>query len=601
MIGTALDKYEVLQKVGEGGMATVYRGRHATLGRDVAIKVLHPHLSASTRNRKRFAREARAIEELRHPNIVEIFDYSGETGNDCYIVTEFVEGTTLTDVQLRCSRFPSEVVAMVGADLARALTFAHEHGILHRDLKPDNVMVRYDGTIKLMDFGIARFLDEAQVTMTGALVGSPAYMSPEQAREAPLDARSDLFSLGTLLYQLASGQLPFPGSNPSLILKNIIEGQRAPISDVAPSISATLADVIERLLQPDPNHRFPSATAVATALQEVLAEAEIDPRKSGTSLADFLDDPAAFEGRLESHLREVLVRRGRTLLQQGDALAALRLFNRLLSIQPDNPEVLALVQGLHAEPVAPSSPRRAASGWWIPTVLAGIAASIAYIWPNESAVPSTPTEAVVAPPSEVASPTIQAVIPESQVPEIPAVIAVPAPEAPRPVPERRPPPTVAPVTSPAVAAVMPAEEQRANIIFLVDGPGWAEVYCDQRRVGRTRPPDNHVAFAPGTHRCRYSSPHILDEPVEFTVYPGEERTIAVAVRARPLQVSIDDSCDDACTILRDEQALGTVAEIRRTVAIERPDESHTITVQCGDRTWRERYDGAAPPFLCAGP
>jgi len=226
VIGTVLDKYEVLQKVGEGGMATVYRGRHTTLDRNVAIKVLHPHLSSSTRNRRRFAREARAIEHLRHDNILEIFDYSGTDSHDCYIITEFVTGQTLTSLMDHVGRVPSEVVAKIGIDLCEALAYAHDSGILHRDLKPDNVMVRADGRVKLMDFGIARFLDESQVTMTGALVGSPAFMSPEQAKEEDLDQRSDLFSLGTLLFYLVTGSFPFSGSNPSLILKNIIEGNR---------------------------------------------------------------------------------------------------------------------------------------------------------------------------------------------------------------------------------------------------------------------------------------------------------------------------------------------------------------------------------------
>ena len=225
MIGNVLDnRYEVLQKVGEGGMATVYRGRHATLDRDVAIKVLHPHLSSSTRNRERFACEARAIEHLRHDSILSIFDYSGMDQSDyCYIITEFVEGETLSEWVGRSVRLPSEIVVVMGLHLASALSYAHAEGILHRDLKPDNVMVRFDGTVKLMDFGIARFLDEVQVTMTGALVGSPAFMSPEQAKEMPLDPRSDLFSLGTVLFYLTTGCLPFSGSNPSLILKNVIE------------------------------------------------------------------------------------------------------------------------------------------------------------------------------------------------------------------------------------------------------------------------------------------------------------------------------------------------------------------------------------------
>ena len=159
-------------------MATVYRGRHATLDRDVAIKVLHPHLSSSVHNRKRFAREAKAIEHLRHANILEIFDYSGIDASDCYIVTEFVHGETLTALLQRRGCVVSEVTSLIGIALCRALSYAHAEGVLHRDIKTDNVMLRVDGTVKLMDFGIARFLDETHVTMTGALVGSPAFMSP---------------------------------------------------------------------------------------------------------------------------------------------------------------------------------------------------------------------------------------------------------------------------------------------------------------------------------------------------------------------------------------------------------------------------------------
>ena len=361
MIGTTLDKYEVLQKVGEGGMATVYRGRHATLNRDVAIKVLHPHLSSSTRNRKRFAREARAIEHLHHANILEIFDYSGTDADDCYIITEFVQGETLTSLLHQRGKLPSEVAAVIGRSLATALAYAHREGILHRDLKTDNVMLRRDGTVKLMDFGIARFLDESQVTMTGALVGSPAFMSPEQARESDLDQRSDLFALGTLLFYLVTGHLPFAGSNPSLILKNVIEGNRPNVSELSPTMSARLADIIERLMATSPDDRFNSAEEVVAALDDCLREAHLDPDVDAWSLHAWMEDPDAWEMRLEAHLSEVLLEEGRRCLADGDHLAALRLFNRLLSMNEDNEEVLTLVQGLHGDP-APSSRTRVYAG-----------------------------------------------------------------------------------------------------------------------------------------------------------------------------------------------------------------------------------------------
>ena len=236
MIGARLDNIR--------SFAEVRRRRHGHcllrgalhLDRQVAIKVLHPHLSSSQRNRSRFAREARAIEHLRHENILEIYDYSGVDAADCYIITEFVPGVTLSNFREEHGALPSEIVALIGISLGEALAYAHVSGILHRDLKPENVMIRRDGEAKLMDFGIARFLNESQVTMTGALVGSPAYMSPEQATERELDQRSDLFSLGTLLYEIATGHLPFTGSNPSLILKKIIDGERPGVTELAPTL-----------------------------------------------------------------------------------------------------------------------------------------------------------------------------------------------------------------------------------------------------------------------------------------------------------------------------------------------------------------------------
>ncbi|MEQ1501155.1 MAG: serine/threonine-protein kinase, partial [Myxococcota bacterium] len=357
LIGTTLDKYEVLQKVGEGGMATVYRGRHSTLDRTVAIKILHPHLSSSTRNRLRFAREVEAIERLRHENILEILDFSGNDVSDCYIVTEFVDGETLTAILHRRGKVPSEVATLIGLSLCRALGYAHSKDVLHRDVKTDNVMVRNDGTVKLMDFGIARFLDASKVTMTGALVGSPAFMSPEQAKEGPLDQRSDLFALGTVLYDLVTGMLPFTGSNPSLILKNVIEGNRPHVAELAPTMSASLADVIERLMATNADDRFNTAADVERHLLAVLAETRIRVDAPEWSLAAWLHDPDEYEKRLDAHLRTVLVDEGRQLLASGDHLAALRLLNRLLSMDEDNAEVLALVQGLHGEP-APVGAKR---------------------------------------------------------------------------------------------------------------------------------------------------------------------------------------------------------------------------------------------------
>jgi len=346
VIGERIDKYEVLSRIGEGGMATVYLGRHLTLGRQVAVKILHPHLSTSEKNRRRFEREARAIEHLHHPNILRIFDFSGHTVERCYIVTEFVEGLTLRQVLEEQGLLPSEVAAIVGLQLAEALAYAHKSGVVHRDIKPENIMIRQDGVVKLMDFGIARFLDETNITMTGALVGSPAYMSPEQVLERNVGPSSDLFSLGTVLYQLITGSLPFSGSNPSIILRNVIDGTKVPVLDCNPSICPALADLVESLLSPDPMGRPVDAEAVVETLKRILRQSEVDPDLPDWGLEAWLADPPAYWDRLFLNLERTLMTQGRDALGAGDHLGARRAFNRLLALAPEHEEVLAMLSDL---------------------------------------------------------------------------------------------------------------------------------------------------------------------------------------------------------------------------------------------------------------
>ena len=226
-VGQVLDKYELLERVGQGGMAVVYRGIDRSLKRVVAIKILHKHLSDYQEARDRFEREAQAVAKLRHENILEIFDYSGaqdaEAAGASYIVTEFIDGQTLKQVTTdRPIQFP-EIGAMVVLQVCRALAHAHHVGILHRDVKPENIMVRADGVVQLMDFGISHMVHLERLTVPGQLLGSPAYMAPEHVEGRPLDYRTDVFAAGIVLYQLTTGKLPFEGKNPHEVLKRIAE------------------------------------------------------------------------------------------------------------------------------------------------------------------------------------------------------------------------------------------------------------------------------------------------------------------------------------------------------------------------------------------
>lgn len=604
MIGTTLDKYEVLQKVGEGGMATVYRGRHATLNRDVAIKVLHPHLSSSQRNRKRFAREARAIEHLHHSNILEIFDYSGMETEDCYIITEFVQGETLTALLHRRGALPSEVVAVIGIALCDALAYAHREGILHRDLKPDNVMVRHDGTVKLMDFGIARFLDESQVTMTGALVGSPAFMSPEQAREQPLDQRSDLFALGTVLYHLVSGHLPFAGSNASLILKNVIEGVRPSVSELAPAMSPRLADVVERLMATQPDDRFNDAGEVADELRRCLDDVGI-PLLEGTwrdddwSLYAYLADADGWDARLDAQLKEHLLQRGKELLDTGDHLEALRLFNRLLSMDEENAEVLTLVQGLHGEPAG--TPRRGVHAvsaaalvllalavlglWWVgrsrdPRVAAGREPS-----PQTSTMPRPASPAPLPPPEPLAASSTNDDLPAP----VPLAAPAPAPSTPSPrvrpsprptSPDAREPDPEQPIPSPALPEA-PAK------LSIRSGEVIGDVWIDGRKVGDTR----QVHYVtPGVHDVEIRGMFVETHTERITASADEAVVLKVRLSPKPARVRFDADYDERCVVALDGVPSGTLGENDRALSVPSPDQPHIVSLSCpGERPLAQHY------------
>lgn len=337
-VGQILDKYELLEEVGQGGMAVVYRGLDRSLRREVAVKVLHRHLAGHKEARDRFEREAHAVAKLRHSNILEIFDFSGSESAESYIVTEFIDGSTLRQFITGYELRHPEIGAMITAQVCRALTHAHGLGILHRDVKPENIMIRQDGVVKLMDFGIAQMIDLQRMTVTGQLLGSPAYMSPEHVEGQPLDFRTDVFSVGILLYQLVTGELPFAGRNPHEILKRIAECRYEPAHRRNPLVGKELERIIDRAMARLPDDRYPDISEMLTALERFLEGSGLTDHNS--ELAQFFLAPPQYEMALERRLVDHLSRRGRALVED-DRVAALELFNRVLTIDPDNEPVLA--------------------------------------------------------------------------------------------------------------------------------------------------------------------------------------------------------------------------------------------------------------------
>ncbi len=280
-------RYELGPVLGQGGMARVHRGRDRQLGRPVAVKILASPFDRDRAFVERFRREARAAAGLSHPNIVAVFDTGSDDGTH-YIVTELVEGETLAERIRRDGPLaPGEAVA-IAVDVCGALDAAHERGVVHRDVKPGNVMLTPDGTVKVVDFGIARAAGSDTLTGTGVVLGSTAYLSPEQASGEPGDARSDIYAFGCVLYEMLTGQVPFRADTPVATLYRHVNEDPPPPSSVAP-VPPALEAIVMRCLSKDPRRRFGSAAE----LQQALRAAPLAGPSDTAPLAPVAADAAA--------------------------------------------------------------------------------------------------------------------------------------------------------------------------------------------------------------------------------------------------------------------------------------------------------------------
>jgi len=508
--GRHLGRYQLLEPLGSGGMSVVYKGLDTSLQREVAVKVLHPHLSRQHDARARLAREARAVARLQHPNILEVFDFADPGSEEAFLVTELVRGVTLKSFATQNALWPPELAAMVVQQLARALGHAHEAGVIHRDLKPENVMIRDDGVLKLMDFGIARLLDPGErMTVTGALVGSPAYMAPEVIDGHPATAESDVFSLGTLLYWLCTGTLPFQAASTQATLKRILDGSYEDPRGPCPALSDGLGAVIARCLERDPSRRYANAQELSTALATELDSVgftDVD-----AVLTAFFADPPGGREQARERLVATLIAFADADAEAGRIPRALGRLNQLLALTPEDPRVRALEQRLRA------GERRQRRRRQIRSAALGVVAVLGRAVVARPPPPAASQDPVPLPPATAAIAAVRPVAPTVDSPE----------------PER----AEASAPAPAVSAATARPQARpAPVRYQILVRPYGSLQVDDGKRTAEELAVHAVLLPPGHHLLRVSCQWCEDQVVPLDVVPGPPQTLAIPARLRPAQL-----------------------------------------------------------------
>ncbi len=569
-------------------MASVHLGQDLRLQRAVAVKILHAHVAESPEARERLAREARAIAQLKHDGVIEVYDYSIDDDRCTWLVSELVEGSALRKIIDRHERFLPEVAVMIVAEVVRALKCAHDAGVVHRDVKPDNILVGKEGRPKLSDFGIAKVLTESQMTVTGNLVGSPSYMSPEQADGERTDHRTDLFSVGTLLYRMVTGKLPFKGNSPIDTIRKVADRIYTDPVDLQPDCAGPVAGILRRALAFELEERYQNADEMLADLNTVLQDADLTaPREE---LPKFFADPPGYQEALKPRLAKTFEARGQLLLNTGQEARAIDCFNRALSLGNGNQNTVDLVKELSKKRGGQSQLRKVVIAASMAVGALGLIAAIVLVTDlissrqnpqrvlaaeslagsprlgeasseRTNAAPSKRVEAagvVEAAPQTKPSEQIGA----SEEPE-PAISARRKPRntrrrsaatrkrktAPRvvkvsPPPIKSTPPVKAPSPKLKVsdAPEAPKPEKKAveaeKVVKAPPSPGtlhvgtkhWVDVYVDGRKIGRA-PNRSRYQLSAGHHVLRAEKPDSRCIPFErpFTIKPGETTRLRLNV------------------------------------------------------------------------
>jgi predicted Ser/Thr protein kinase len=520
--------FKLVEQIGTGGMGVIYRAIQTTLDRPVAFKELHPHLARDADFLKRFEREAKTAATLQHENIVGVIDF-GQDGESYFIAMEYVDGADLKGLMSKEPKVVLPVAVSAILDVLRGLEHAHSRGIVHRDIKPANVMVTKDGVVKIADFSIAQAATMPSMTVTGAMMGTPAYMSPEQAGGGKqLDARTDLFSTGVILWEMLAGRRPFDGDTYAVVISRLLTVTPPDLSEIDRTVPVSIAKVAKKALAKDPDRRYANAAAFRQDLEQAALEEKIPFGRQ--LIVDWVKAPKEFQTSLRRRQARDAYQRGVYLMGQGlaridDAIASLE---AAVILDPDHDEAKKQLEELKG--------KRSAFPRGLPIGLgAGIGAAVLlalFAWHPWARGPvATPTPIAVvttAPPAttiaDTATPagTIATATPTAVAAGTRHVSkATPTPPLATPVVVAT---TSAPVSTPTAApthtelALVDPERKDEGFLKIVTHP-WAKVYVDGRYVADT-PIAKPITLPIGSHELKLTNDAYAPYVETIEIPPG---------------------------------------------------------------------------------
>jgi len=571
--------FEIQDMIGRGGMASLYKAVQTSLDRVVAIKELYPHLAQDQEFILRFEREAKSAASLKHENIIDVIDF-GTEGEVYFIAMEFVDGKPLKDLIAQAKVLPLSIAITIIAEILSGLDHAHSKGVVHRDIKPGNILISKEGITKIADFGLAQSGSMPTLTVTGALVGTPAYMSPEQAAGRKIDQRSDVFSTGVMLYEMITGSKPFQGEGYSTIITKILTETPPPIKNFVPNMPPEIERVLVRSLEKDVDRRYLSA---GDMLKEIESYAERENLiVSRKDIARFVENPEEFGKELREKRIQEYLEKGMQLMDLGGEKVddAIDIFSKVIVLDPqselarDSLTKLKKIKKDREDSIAQkmkaaTAPERAAAAdasttsssvtivqkpksAFLPVMLTmvfmlilGVGGFLAYDrFVNNGKLLRIALSKIV-PPEEVAEPEV--IQPPAPAQPVQTAAAVPAPResAPPPpvrterkeAPEKKKPEVAArppekKVMPPPVKVAPPPPPKPVGSGFIrVSATPWAKVYIDGQYVGTT-PLAQPVKVSAGKHRVQMTNPEFQDWAADFNVEP--DKTVEKAVTLQPV-------------------------------------------------------------------